>query len=123
MIGAVPPRDDTGTTRPDRRCSGCGERFTPTGRALHCSSTCRKRVFRTRHRAPAMVELAGVPPRGTRREHTVYQCPDCGDRQLGVQRCADCGRFGRALGLGGACPGCGDPVTLDDLDLERGASR
>lgn len=123
MIPVTPPRDDTGTTRLDRRCAGCGERFTPTGRALHCSSACRKRVFRARHGAGATVDLAGAPPQGTRREHTVYECPDCGDRQLGVQRCGDCGRFGRAVGLGGACPGCGEPVTVGDLDLEPKVAR
>ena len=119
MIGAIPPRDDTETTRPERSCAGCGKLFIPTGRALHCSSACRKRAFRTRHRGPATVERTEAPPTGTRREHTVYECPDCGDRQLGMQRCAGCGRFGRAVGLGGACPGCGDPDTLADLDLDE----
>lgn len=118
MTPATPLRDDTGTTRSDRRCAGCGQTFIPAGRALHCSSACRKRVFRARHRTPATVDPAGLAPQGSRREHTVYQCPDCGDRQLGVQRCAGCGRFGRALGLGGACPGCGEPVTISDLGLE-----
>jgi predicted RNA-binding Zn-ribbon protein involved in translation (DUF1610 family) len=70
-----------------------------------------------------VVELAAAAPGGARREHTVYECPDCGGRQVGVQRCADCGLFGRALGLGGACPGCGEPVAITDLDLEFKASR
>jgi hypothetical protein len=35
--------------------------------------------------------------------HTVYECPECGDRLVGQQRCQDCGRFGQALGLGGSC--------------------
>jgi hypothetical protein len=51
------------------------------------------------------------------REYTAYECRDCATRQLGVQRCADCGRFGRAAGFGGACPGCNEPVTLADLGL------
>jgi Zn finger protein HypA/HybF involved in hydrogenase expression len=85
-------------------------------------------VFRARHRTalpehaalsdPAVGVAAAAAARRTRREHTVYECPDCGTRQLGVQRCEDCGRFGRAVGLGGICPGCGDPVTLTDLGLD-----
>jgi predicted nucleic acid-binding Zn ribbon protein len=122
-----PSRDEGGTIeggtiRPARRCAGCGRAFAPTGRQQHCSSACRKRVFRARHRTapPAhAVELAAAAAvRRSRREHTVYECPDCATRQLGVQRCEDCGRFGRALGLGGTCPGCADPVTLTDLGLD-----
>ncbi|MCA1693409.1 MAG: hypothetical protein LC749_01025 [Actinobacteria bacterium] len=123
MTPPSPLRDDAGTTRPGRQCAGCGHTFTPTGRARHCSAACRKRVFRARHSAVAAADLAAAPARGTRREHTVYECPDCGDRQLGVQRCGGCGRFGRAVGLGGACPGCGDPVTVGDLDLQPRVSR
>jgi len=122
MTPATPSRDDTATTRPARRCAGCQETFTPAGRQLHCSPACRKRVFRARHAAAAVDPAAAAPAR-TRREHTVYECPDCGDRQLGVQRCCDCGLFGRAVGLGGACPGCGEPVTLTDLDLTLKAPR
>lgn len=132
MSAPFPSRDDSGTIeggtiRPARRCAGCGRAFVATGRQRHCSSACRKRVFRARHR-PTLIDHTGPPEhavdvataaavRRTRREHTVYECPDCGTRQLGVQRCEDCGRFGRALGLGGTCPGCADPVTLTDLGL------
>jgi hypothetical protein len=122
MSPVGPSRDDSGTTRPVRRCAGCGQEFMPTGRQRHCSSACRKRVFRARHRVPAAqgTDPEMVPAGRPRREHTVYECPDCGNRQLGVQRCEECGRFARAAGLGGACPGCGDPVTLADLDLHPG---
>jgi hypothetical protein len=123
MIPPTPSRDDTETTRPGRRCAGCGQTFPPTGRQRHCSPACRKRVFRARHATVPTVKAAPASPGGTRREHTVYECPDCGERQLGTQRCTDCGRFGRALGLGGACPGCGDPVTLADLDLAQRGPR
>lgn len=128
-IPATPRRDDNGTTRPARRCAGCGQAFTPTGRQRHCSSACRKRVFRARHGAVVAVDPAdsaadGNPaPAGTRRQHTVYECPHCAARQLGVQRCVDCGLFGRAVGLGGHCPGCGEPVTVTDLDLRPKAPR
>jgi predicted RNA-binding Zn-ribbon protein involved in translation (DUF1610 family) len=135
MTAVSPSRDDDATTRAARRCSGCGQTFAPTGRQVHCSTACRKRVFRARHAADVVVELpvrraAADPtapdttaPARTRREHTVYECPDCGERQLGTQRCTACGRFGRAVGLGGACPGCGEPVTVGDLDLEPKVSR
>lgn len=102
MTPATPFRDDTATTRSPRGCAGCGQTFLPAGRALHCSAACRKRVFRARHQpvTDRAVDLAKAPA-GARREHTVYECPDCGARQLGVQRCQDCGLFGRAAGLGG----------------------
>ncbi len=97
--------------------------FTPTGRQVHCSTACRKRVFRARHAAPVAVEVTAPAAAGTRRERTVYECPDCADRQLGVQRCEQCGRFGRSIGLGGACPDCGEPITLADLGLDMKAAR
>jgi len=36
-------------------------------------------------------------------------------RYLGEQRCPDCGVFCSRIGLGGACPHCGDPVAVADL--------
>lgn len=48
-------------------------------------------------------------------EHTVYECPECETRYLGEQRCAECNRFCRVAGLGGACPDCEQPVLLSDL--------
>jgi predicted RNA-binding Zn-ribbon protein involved in translation (DUF1610 family) len=29
--------------------------------------------------------------------HTLFECPTCGDRQLGQRRCADCQHFCRAV--------------------------
>ncbi len=123
MAAPTPPRDDSETTRRGRWCAGCGQMFSPTGQQLHCSPACRKRVFRARHGTDLVVDMLAVAPGATRREHTVYECPDCGGRQLGMQRCQDCGLFGRAVGLGGQCPGCGEPVTVDDLDLTPGTTR
>jgi predicted RNA-binding Zn-ribbon protein involved in translation (DUF1610 family) len=114
---AAPSRDDGETMAPARRCAGCGSSFAPTGRAVHCSNACRKRVFRARRRKAEAAAPVAAPPVGSRREHTVYECPQCGQRQLAVQRCTDCGRFGRALGFGGQCPACGEALTLADLDL------
>jgi DNA-directed RNA polymerase subunit RPC12/RpoP len=45
----------------------------------------------------------------------VYECPDCAQRFLGEQRCPDCNRFCRGLGLGGRCPHCDDLVLLSEL--------
>jgi hypothetical protein len=108
-------REDTGTTQQARHrsCPACGQPFASVGRQAYCSTRCRKRAFRIRNAAPR----PGLPTGVHRREHTVYECPDCGQRQLGVQRCSDCGVFGRAAGLGGACPHCDEPVTLTDLAL------
>jgi predicted RNA-binding Zn-ribbon protein involved in translation (DUF1610 family) len=44
----------------------------------------------------------------------VYECPECGERQL-ERRCPDCNLFTRRLGRGGRCPHCEEPVTLDEL--------
>ena len=114
MSVTTPCRDDAGTTRPtEDRCLICGQPFIAVGRQAYCSTPCRKRAFRRRQAAPR----PAPPPRARRRDHTVYECPDCGQRQLGVQRCSECGMFGRAAGLGGTCPHCDEPVTLADLDL------
>lgn len=111
MTMQIPPRDDGGTTAP--RCPVCCNGFVPVGRQAYCSTACRKRAFRRRHAA----QVTPVVPAGGRREHTVYECGGCGQRRLGEQRCEDCGVFGWAVGLGGACPSCAEPVTLADLDL------
>lgn len=78
---AAPSRDDPGTTR----CPVCDRRFTPAGRQTYCSTACRKTAFRRRHQhtAPAVT----VPTARPRRQITVYECPDCGGRLLGEQRC------------------------------------
>ena len=53
--------------------------------------------------------------RGDRVAHTIYECPLCGERSLGERRCPDCHRFRRALGLGGACPECDQPILIAEL--------
>jgi hypothetical protein len=53
--------------------------------------------------------------RGALREQTVYECPVCQTRFLGEQRCPDCHRFCRALGLGGACPDCDTLLLVTEL--------
>ena len=56
-----------------------------------------------------------VPAARPRRDYTIYECPSCGQRLLGEQRCPDCGIFGRRTGIGGLCPHCGEPITIADL--------
>ena len=112
-----PLRDDRGTTRPavDVGGSACpvrGARFAPVGRQAYCSSVCRKRVFRARR---GLTAAPVVPTGAPRPERTVYERPDCGQRQAGVHWCADCVRPARIAGLGGECPHCGEPVTVADL--------
>jgi hypothetical protein len=105
----APSRDDNETTT----CPVCRRRFTPTGRQTYCTSACRKTAHRRRHQHPTATLL--IPTTRPRREHTVYQCPDCDQRLIGEQRCPDCGVFARRAGLGGPCPHCDEPVTINDL--------
>jgi predicted amidophosphoribosyltransferase len=46
---------------------------------------------------------------------TIYECGECGTRLLGEQRCVDCQRFSRRVGVGGLCPQCEEPVTVAEL--------
>lgn len=112
----APSRDDPGTIAPAAPgCPVCARPFTPTGRQRYCSTRCRKAAFRRRH-STALPPVV-VPLQTPRRDRTVYECGSCGSRQLGQQRCSDCGTFSTSLGLGGACPCCQELVTLTDLDL------
>ena len=55
---------------------------------------------------------------GALARHTIYECPECGERLLGRRRCDQCNLFCRALGLGGACPDCDTVILLHDLFAE-----
>ena len=88
----------------------------PSRRARYCSAVCRQRAYRLRHAAPpAPIGVGALPRWGTRRAHTIYECPACGERYVGEQRCPDCQRFCRALGLGGPCPHCDQPILSSEL--------
>jgi hypothetical protein len=104
-----PSRDDTGTTT----CTVCQFPFTPAGRQRYRTSACRKTAWRRRHQGPAAPLPA--PAARPRRDHTIYECPGCGERLLGQQRCPDCGIFARRVGTGGPCPHCGEPGAITDL--------
>ena len=102
----IPLRDDGVTTA----CGVCGTKFVPVGRQRFCKSACRQAAWRERHPAP----LPPLPSRAPRLA-TVYECPECGTRYLGEQRCEQCGVFCRRIGPGGPCPHCDEPVALTDL--------
>jgi len=99
-------------------CAVC-EQPLSSSRAHYCSAACRQRSFRLRH-----VQLATVDDRQLRAElrrraalvaHTVYECSLCGERSVGDRRCDECHVFKRALGLGGHCTECEEPILLAEL--------
>jgi hypothetical protein len=91
-------------------CPLCGQPFVPGGRRRYCSPARRQAAWRRRH-------PPGLPPLPSRvpRPATVYECPACGTRFLGQQRCPDCQQFCRRGGPAGLYPHCDEPVALTDL--------
>ncbi|HLQ56825.1 MAG TPA: hypothetical protein VK162_21455 [Streptosporangiaceae bacterium] len=106
----TPSRDDGVTIR---TCPACGQAFTRSGRRKYCSQACRQAAWRRGH-APA-APVTPVPRPGRKRAVTVYECGQCGARQLGTQRCEDCHTFMTATGIGGICPFCDEPVAITEL--------
>jgi hypothetical protein len=123
MTSSLPPvryGSRYGTAPPQTRgaCPLCAGAL-PSSRARYCSEACKQRAYRLRqaertHADPTTLarELRRLR---TLRAHTLYECPTCGERYLGVQRCPDCQHFCRALGLGGACPHCDELRLLTDV--------
>ena len=110
----MPPRNDS--RNDTAACPACGQPFTPAGRRRWCSDACRQAAWRRRHpAAPPGSAAAVLPPARPARDHTIYECGDCGQRYLGQQRCQDCGTFCRRIGSGGPCPHCDEPVAVNDL--------
>lgn len=93
-------------------CPACGQPFTRAGRRIWCSDACKQAAWRRRHPPAAPPDL---PPPRHRRDHTIYQCDHCGQRQAGRQWCDDCAKPCRRIGPGGDCPACGEVITLNDL--------
>ena len=94
-------------------CPLCQHRFTPVGRQRYCGDACRAAAYRRRRdadRAPVVV-AKGRP----RKPITVYECDGCGARAVGDQRCEECQTFMRRIGIGGSCPNCDEPVSIEDL--------
>jgi hypothetical protein len=112
----LPSRNDGVTIA----CPVCGTPFAPVGRRRYCSAACRQASFRRRQAPPAQpLPVPPGPPARPAREATIYECPTCGARFLGEQRCPDCHVFCRRIGPGGACPHCDEPVALADLIPSR----
>jgi hypothetical protein len=103
---------------PPTGCPVCAAPL-PSRRARYCSAACKQRAYRLQHAAVPPGEPAALRAQlqrlGTRVAHTLYECPACGGRYLGEQRCPDCHRFCRALGLGGACPQCDELILSTEL--------
>jgi hypothetical protein len=79
----------------------------------YCSPACRQAARRRRSSTPA--PPPALPAGRPRREQTVYECDDCGQRLAGQQWCPDCQRPCRRIDFGGPCPHCGEAITITDL--------
>jgi hypothetical protein len=102
---------------PQQACPVCTTALA-SARARYCSRACQQRAFRLRQAAPppdTTALTADLRRRGTLAARTIYECPACETRLLGQQRCDDCHRFCRALGLGGRCPDCDTLILLAEL--------
>jgi predicted amidophosphoribosyltransferase len=112
------PRYGSAVPGGERCCSLCGTAL-PSARARYCSVACKQQAYRLRRLDPAGITPARLTPglerAGDRVAHTVYACPLCDERYLGERRCSDCNRFCRALGPGGPCPHCDEPVLIAEL--------
>lgn len=117
MPGEEASRNDGVTIRlataATRSCQSCGRSFEPSGRRRHCSDACRQAAWRRRRALE--VATPPVPPKGRKREMTVYECESCGGRELGLQRCGACNSWMRAVGVGNNCPSCGEVVSIAEL--------
>lgn len=111
-------RDGSAPTAASRGCLLCGGP-TRSARAAYCDDACKQRAFRLRHQSLTSVDLdqlrRDLQRRRTLVAHTIYECSTCGERALGERRCQECGLFGRAVGLGGTCPGCDETLLLTEL--------
>ena len=112
------PPGDVSVTAPG--CPACGAPL-PTGRARRfCSPACRQAAYRRRHQSAT--HQAVLPPRRSRLEGTIYQCPACDARYLAEQWCPDCSRPCKRLGAGGTCPNCEEMITVEEVIPDAVAS-
>lgn len=109
-----PSRNDSETT-----CPVCRGSFQPVRRQRYCTAACRQAAWRSRSNSAGVTAGTSILPVGGRRDHTVYACGECEQRYLGQQWCEDCVRPCTRVGLGGLCPCCDEPITIDDLIPSR----
>ena len=95
-------------------CPVCATPFLPVGKRRYCCGTCRVTAHRRRHQVDPVVDALPVAS-APRRPVTVYECDGCGARELGSQRCDECGTFMRKIGVGGLSPCCGEPISVEEL--------
>ena len=91
-------------------CAWCATPFAPSGRRRFCSDACKQAGWRARHATPTPAAPHAAGP-----ATTVYECPSCEQRYLGIRRCEDCQLFCRRIGPGGLRPHCDEPVAHADL--------
>ena len=109
----------TNTVVASRTCPVCGG--TPRSRrSIYCEkAACKQRAYRLRQQPLATIDIdhlrRDLQRRRTLVAHTIYECSSCGERALGERRCQECGLFGRAVGLGGACQGCDETILIIEL--------
>ena len=94
-------------------CQLCGGPLPPGRPRLWCSPACRQTGYRRRHQSPTVV--SALPPARSRRTGTVYACPMCDQRYVGLQYCPECNTFCVREGPGGRCPHCDEPLTVAEL--------
>ena len=111
-------RDGTPQPAAGPACPLCAAPL-PSRRARYCSEACKQRAYRLRQadeQSPTPTTLARDLQRlRVLKAHTLYECPTCGERYLGLQRCPECQHFCRMLGLGGPCPHCDELLLLTDV--------
>jgi len=98
--------------------TGLRDHVPAAGKRRYCREACRVATHRRRHQPPEQPDTA-LPDRQPQPSRTVYQCANCDTRALGRQRCNDCGAFMNRLGLGGLCPCCDEPVTIDEITTNQ----
>ncbi len=83
-----------------RHCPICSDPL-PSSRARFCSAACRQRAFRLRHADRSLSDDGRLRELLRRRRtllaHTVYACPSCDERFVGLRRCPECHLFNRGL--------------------------
>ncbi len=97
-------------------CQLCHSDFLASGRKIYCSNACRASAYRIRRDKTQKIPVV-IAKQQPRRPITVYECNICGSRTLGEQRCEECQKFMRRVGIGGYCPHCDEAVTYDELTV------
>ena len=106
----------TSTLQPIRHCANAScTNLLDSARSIYCSPACKQRCYRARHASPRLAKVRTHAPKRVRTDrvaHSVYECPSCGERFVGLRRCPDCNLFLANLGLGGTCVHCNEPLLV-----------